>query len=67
MFAAASACIASRMTKTCYIQTLRLQDYPAEEIARLASLRFDTERKHHSIRCRLKMLAARDLDDEESE
>lgn len=43
-----------------FIQALRLQGSKPEEIAMRASIRFGTERKHHSIRCRLKMLAARD-------
>lgn len=48
-----------------FIQALRLQDYTPEEIAKHAAARFGTERKHHSIRCRLKMLAARELDNDE--
>ena len=44
-----------------FIEALRIQDYSPEEIAKHAAARFGTERKHHSIRCRLKMLAAREL------
>jgi hypothetical protein len=43
-----------------FIEALRLQDFTPVEIAAAAAKRFGTERKHHSIRCRLKMLAARD-------
>jgi len=49
-----------------FIEALRIQDFTPEEIARHAAARFGTERKHHSIRCRLKMLAARDLQEVES-
>lgn len=41
-----------------FIQALRIQDYTPIQIAELASKRFDTQRSHHTIRCRLKMLAA---------
>jgi IS30 family transposase len=44
-----------------FIEALRLQGFTPEQIAGHASMRFGTERKHHSIRCRLKMLAAREL------
>lgn len=44
-----------------FIEALRIQNYTAEEIARAAAARFNTERNAHSIRCRLKMLAAREL------
>lgn len=44
-----------------FIEALRVQSFSPEQIARLASARFGTERKHHSIRCRLKMLASREL------
>jgi IS30 family transposase len=44
-----------------FIEALRIQGFSPEVIAGHASARFGTERKHHSIRCRLKMLAARDL------
>lgn len=44
-----------------FIEALRVQGFKPEEIALHASARFGTERKHHSIRCRLKMLAAREL------
>lgn len=47
-----------------FIQALRIQGFTPEEIAGHASARFGTERKHHSIRCRLKMLAARELQEE---
>lgn len=47
-----------------FIVALRIQSYTPEQIAGYAAARFGTERKHHSIRCRLKMLAARDLSDE---
>lgn len=43
-----------------FIEALRIQDYTPVEIAAAAAKRFGTERKHHSIRCRLKMLAARE-------
>lgn len=43
-----------------FIEALRIQDFTPAEIALHCSNRFGTERKHHSIRCRLKMLAARD-------
>lgn len=45
-----------------FIEALRTQGFKPEEIAHHASSRFGTERKHHSIRCRLKMLAAREVD-----
>jgi len=41
-----------------FIQALRIQDYKPEKIAELASKRFGTQRSHHTIRCRLKMLAS---------
>lgn len=44
-----------------FIEALAVQSYTPEEIARHAAARFGTERKHHSIRCRLKMLAAREV------
>jgi IS30 family transposase len=44
-----------------FIEALRIQSFSPEEIAKAAAARFGTERKHHSIRCRLKMLAAREL------
>jgi hypothetical protein len=47
-----------------FIEALRIQGCTPEAIAGHASVRFGTERKHHSIRCRLKMLAARDLQEE---
>lgn len=47
-----------------FIQALRIQGFTPFEIACSAAARFGTERKHHSIRCRLKMLAARDLEEE---
>ena len=43
-----------------FIEALRIEGFPPDKIASLASARFGTERKHHSIRCRLKMLAARE-------
>lgn len=45
-----------------FIEALRIQGFSPFEIACSASARFGTERKHHSIRCRLKMLAARDVE-----
>ena len=45
-----------------FIEALRIQGFPPAEIAHHASARFGTERKEHSIRCRLKMLAAREVD-----
>jgi IS30 family transposase len=44
-----------------FIEALRIQSFTPEEIAKHAAARFGTERKHHSIRCRLKMLAAREI------
>lgn len=44
-----------------FIEALRIQGCTPDAIAGAASARFGTERKHHSIRCRLKMLAAREL------
>lgn len=44
-----------------FIEALRIQAFTPVEIAKAAAARFGTERKHHSIRCRLKMLAAREL------
>lgn len=44
-----------------FIEALRIQAFTPVEIAAAAAARFGTERKHHSIRCRLKMLAAREL------
>lgn len=44
-----------------FIEALRIQSFTPKEIAKHAAARFGTERKHHSIRCRLKMLAAREL------
>lgn len=46
-----------------FIEALRIQDFTPTEIAAAAAKRFGTERKHHSIRCRLKMLASRDLEE----
>lgn len=43
-----------------FIEALRIQGFTPKEIATHAGSRFGTERKHHSIRCRLKMLAARE-------
>lgn len=43
-----------------FIEALRIQGFTPAEIASAASNRFGTARKHHSIRCRLKMLAARE-------
>lgn len=43
-----------------FIEALRIQDFTPVEIAKAAAARFGTERKDHSIRCRLKMLAARE-------
>lgn len=47
-----------------FIESLRVRGLDAAEIANAAASRFGTERKHHSIRCRLKMLAARELQEE---
>lgn len=44
-----------------FIENLRVDGFTPESIAKLAADRFGTERKHHSIRCRLKMIAAREL------
>jgi hypothetical protein len=44
-----------------FIEALRIQSYTPAQIATASAARFGTERKHHSIRCRLKMLAAREL------
>jgi IS30 family transposase len=45
-----------------FIENLRADGFTPEDIARQAAARFGTERKHHSIRCRLKMLAAREVE-----
>jgi hypothetical protein len=47
-----------------FIEALRVQHFTPAEIAAAAAARFGTERKHHSIRCRLKMLAARELEND---
>lgn len=43
-----------------FIQALRLQGLDIAEIAELSSKRFNIDRKHHSVRCRLIMLGARE-------
>lgn len=43
-----------------FIEALRIQGYLPADIAVHAAQRFGTARKDHSIRCRLKMLAARE-------
>jgi|SRR5579859_4152091 len=43
-----------------FIQALRLQGFNIPKIAELSSKRFNIDRKHHSVRCRLIMLAARE-------
>lgn len=47
-----------------FIEAMRTQGMKPDEIAALAAARFGTQRKHHSIRCRLKMLASRELVEE---
>lgn len=44
-----------------FIEALRIQNFDCTEIARLSSKRFNIRRGHHSIRCRLKMLASREV------
>lgn len=44
-----------------YIDALRVQDFGLTAIARLTSARFGTARNPHTIRCRLVMLAAREV------
>lgn len=43
-----------------FIQALRLQGLSMDKIAELSSKRFNIDRKHHSVRCRLIMLGARE-------
>lgn len=43
-----------------FIQALRIQDFSLHKIAELASKRYGTARTHHTIRCRLTMLASRE-------
>lgn len=43
-----------------FIEALRVQDYSPREIAEYANKRFSTGRTHHTVRCRLVMLAARE-------
>ena len=45
-----------------FIEALRIQGYSHEAIAEHASKRFSTERSAHVIKCRLIMLAARDVE-----
>lgn len=45
-----------------YIEQLRVEGLALRDIARKASERFGTQRTHHTIRCRLVMLAAREED-----
>jgi IS30 family transposase len=40
------------------IEALRVDGSTPEQIAEICSKRFGTQRSHHTIRCRLKMLAA---------
>lgn len=47
-----------------FIESLRTQGMRPDDIAARAAARFGTMRKHHSIRCRLKMLASRELVEE---
>jgi AraC-like DNA-binding protein len=44
-----------------FIETLRIEGVPISEIADRSSQRFGINRKHHSVRCRLIMLAARSV------
>lgn len=44
-----------------FIEEMRLDGFSYGEIAIAAAARFGTERKDHSVRCRLKMLAAREV------
>jgi hypothetical protein len=41
-----------------FIQALRVQGFGCVKIAELSSKRFDIDRKHHSVRCRLIMLSS---------
>jgi hypothetical protein len=46
------------------IESLRMDGLTLEQIAARASAQFGTDRKHHSIRCRLRMLAATEVVDD---